>query len=765
MSEKQPLTVYKHTTSYMVRGIPYALTSICALFAGYAIQANSISLPFSLVDLFILIIPIIASIYFFMCYAERYPTPELQVLEEDNVELAIRREAIYIYLILAVSLVCNAVLIALLVAVLSGYQLPLWLIFTFLIHAVMYVYYGLFLWRHPDPHSIPTVRHQLVWAVILSIGISLYYGVSFSNLTNSWLPLIPLFFVVALYIATKKFCTGEISFLVTTLLSFFCSTILAVLIKNDLIPLLPNELSEYFFAIQFCIIVSAYLAVFEAWKVTSDIAKIEQKEIGSVIPENLSSKAHRYSTATLTALMTSVWTLPFFFIFSQYGMVFLITFGFHSFFSFYVWSRWGRGENLIKGNWGFHKIWVGVIFLVILVICSFPPLNKQPSSRTLEDFVSWSGLALPILFAAPLTAFLLNNARNRSGNIWEVFNERINFTRLLSSLSLIGCTATLIVIQPNYDKNSLIYFKGDLAFIFYTICITLCAVAELVYYLSKPKSNTNVLNIISVFLILIRAITSCLIAFAVFFPALYTGRSFWESSVLALPFFLSAIGGFALNDYFDAKKDLINKPYRAIPSGMLSSNFVLLFSIITLGFAFLSAKFFSQNNSQFILYVFCILGVTSYNLFVKYISLTKTFLTSTISAIPILFSVLSFDYPKIYLLLPVATSLFILGREWLMDIRDVKGDAAEEVRTIPMIIGANYTAKFGFGFQVIAVLLLTPIAIYNKSYLSASLVGLILILVMVMIPMWSYRSGLFQQRIVQLLWLPMFLGLLFFISK
>lgn len=700
-----------------------------------------------------------------MCYAERYPTPELQVFEEDNVELAIRREAIYIYLILAVSLICNAVLIALLVAVLSGYQVPLWIIFTFLIHAGMYFYYGLFLWRHPDPHSIPAVRHQLVWAVILSIGISLYYGVSFSTLTNSWLALIPLFFIVTLYIVTRKFCTSEISFLVTTLLSFFCSIILAVLIKNDLIPFLPLELGEHFFTIQFCIIVSAYLAVFEAWKVTSDVAKIEQKDTGSVIPENLNSKAHRYSTATLTALMTSVWTLPFFFIFSQYGTVFLIAFGFHSFFSFYVWSRWGRGGNLIARNWGIYKIWVGVIFLIILVLCSFPPFNKQPGSRTLEDFVSWSGLALPILFAVTLTGFLLINAKDRSGSIWEVFNNRVNFTRLLSSLSLIACIAILIIIQPNYNKDSLIYFKGDLAFIFYAICITLCAVTELVYYLSKPKSNTNVLNILSVFLVLIRAITSCLIAFAVFFPALYTGRSFGESSNLSLPFFLSAMGGFALNDYFDAKKDLINKPYRAIPSGRLSSNFVLLFSIIALGFAFLSAKFFSQNNSQFILYIFCILGVISYNLFVKYLSLTKTFLTSIISAIPILFSVLVFDYPKIYLFLPVATSFFILGREWLMDIRDVKGDAAEEVKTIPMIIGANYTAKFGFGFQAIAVLLLTPIAIYNKSYLLASLIGLIMISVIIMIPMWSYRSGLFQQRVIQLLWLPMFLGLLFFISK
>lgn len=765
MSKNQQTVTYVHTTSYIVRGILYALTSISALFAGYIIQARFFSLAQLFIDLFVLAVPIIASIFFFMCYAERFPTPTKQDSEMNDIEVVLRREAIYSYLILATSLICNAILSACLIATLWNYSIPVWPILFFLIYAGTYFYYGLFLWRHPDP-SIPTIRHQLVWSVILSIGVSLYFGLSYESLATSSLPLVPVYVIAAVYTLTRILRLKKLSFLVTTLVIFLAVTILSFFIKKEVFPYIPLELGEYFFIVQFCVIMSSYLAVFEAWKITADIAKsTEVNQEGD--STNTPSKMDRYSIATLTALMVSVWALPFFFIFSQYGTVFLIAFGIHSILSFLVWSYWGKEPDLRTRNWGFHKIWVGVTFLTVLVITSFPAFNKQPDSRTLEGFVSWSGLSLvATLLTLPLTGILLHDVFHRD-SMWDVFKRRINFTRALSFLSLISCIILLIVIQPNYKEDSIVYFKSDLAFIFYTICILLCSIVEFCYHFNKqaPNQNSNqsIVKQIFAFFVLTRAITSLIITFGVLIPGLHSGINFWECLKLALPFLLSAMGGFSLNDYFDAKKDLINKPYRAIPSGRLSRNFVLLFSIISIVLALVSAHLFSQNNFQFILYILCILGVTSYNFFVKYISLTKTFLTAIVSTLPILFSVVVFDYPIIFFFLPIATSLFILGREWLMDTRDMEGDASEQIRTVPMIIGADVTSKFGFGFQLIALLLLIPIVIHSKSYPSILLFIILFISLATLIPLWFYRSGSFQRRAIQFLWLPMFLGILLFI--
>jgi geranylgeranylglycerol-phosphate geranylgeranyltransferase len=246
---------------------------------------------------------------------------------------------------------------------------------------------------------------------------------------------------------------------------------------------------------------------------------------------------------------------------------------------------------------------------------------------------------------------------------------------------------------------------------------------------------------------------------------MYSGLSIEESGLSALPFFLSAIGGFALNDYYDAEKDKINKPYRAIPSGKLTPKTVFRYGISMLLLAVICSIFFSRSYFELILYVICILGVASYNLFVKYYSLSKTFLTAIISSLPLFFSTVVFEYPKIYLLLPVATCCFILGREWLMDIRDIQGDLNGQIVTIAMKIGSNITAKLGFGLQVIAGLILLPIVIYNHSYWSVSLLSLIVLHVIILIPLWSYKSGMLQRRVIQLLWLPMLWGILLFMEK
>src|SRR5207302_3479503 len=92
-----------------------------------------------------------------------------------------------------------------------------------------------------------------------------------------------------------------------------------------------------------------------------------------------------------------------------------------------------------------------------------------------------------------------------------------------------------------------------------------------------------------------RVVPSALLGLAVALPSLYCGLGIWQSCFSALPFFLSAIGAFALNDYYDIEKDKLNKPYRAIPSGKLSANFVLWYGIVLIAFGLLTTFVFSRT--------------------------------------------------------------------------------------------------------------------------------------------------------------------------
>ena len=260
------------------------------------------------------------------------------------------------------------------------------------------------------------------------------------------------------------------------------------------------------------------------------------------------------------------------------------------------------------------------------------------------------------------------------------------------------------------------------------------------------------------FLVVARVITSLLLTLPVFLPSAHGGNSFSLSFLLAMPFLLTAIGGFALNDFYDAEKDRINKPYRAIPSGKLPNSAVLSIAIVCLTLSPLLALLAARNSRELLLYLTTICGAAGYNLLIKYLSLSKTFLTAALSSIPFIYSIGSFNYPNIYLLLPLATSCYVLGREWLMDIRDMKGDTSDGMRTIPMVIGSRVTETLAFSLQFFSIALLAPLALSRSSYLSLFVVITMFLFLLLLARLWFRTDTSLHRRVVQGFWIPMVLG-------
>lgn len=177
------------------------------------------------------------------------------------------------------------------------------------------------------------------------------------------------------------------------------------------------------------------------------------------------------------------------------------------------------------------------------------------------------------------------------------------------------------------------------------------------------------------------------------------------SSVVAL---VSA-GGYVINDYFDYKVDLINKPYRPIPSGRvgpkevlylssvlgvagvaisiwfgpLSFIFVLLNSLLVYGY---SAKIKEWGIVGNIVVSFEGSASIFYGSLVVYIQTGETMaLTSTIVPMVIAF-------------------VLLLGREIVKTIEDYYADSARGVKSLPRTIGLRESAVVAS-----AVLLTVPI--------------------------------------------------------
>ena len=83
---------------------------------------------------------------------------------------------------------------------------------------------------------------------------------------------------------------------------------------------------------------------------------------------------------------------------------------------------------------------------------------------------------------------------------------------------------------------------------------------------------------------LTRPVNALIAAASIFIGAFVTGgiEPLWNVMIACLSGICIAGGGNAVNDYFDAEMDRINRPQRPLPSGRVSRIGTLIFSLILL---------------------------------------------------------------------------------------------------------------------------------------------------------------------------------------
>ncbi len=198
-----------------------------------------------------------------------------------------------------------------------------------------------------------------------------------------------------------------------------------------------------------------------------------------------------------------------------------------------------------------------------------------------------------------------------------------------------------------------------------------------------------------------------------------TGDILWLPLVFMTVFLITGAGN-AINDYFDAGIDAVNRPDRPIPSGRLRKGYAYTFSIILFACGIFTAYFIGTVPFLIALINSLLLYFYAYSFKRKVFvgNLSVSYLTGS----TFLFGGAAYGLKGIEAtsVLFFLSMLATLAREIVKAIEDMKGDRKDGAVTLPIRIGERPSAYIASGIGIFGVLL-SPVpfimGLFNTSYL------------------------------------------------
>ncbi|MDZ7687296.1 MAG: geranylgeranylglycerol-phosphate geranylgeranyltransferase [Halobacteriales archaeon] len=160
----------------------------------------------------------------------------------------------------------------------------------------------------------------------------------------------------------------------------------------------------------------------------------------------------------------------------------------------------------------------------------------------------------------------------------------------------------------------------------------------------------------------------------------------FAAGVAATATVLGTGAGNAVNDYYDAEIDAVNRPERPIPSGRLSRR----------GAVLLAAVFFTVAVAVTVAFlpplavgigVFNLVLLVGYSSHLKRTPLVGNVAVAYLTGSAFLFGGAAVEGVEFTLVLFALAALANLGREIVKDVEDMEGDAKEGARTLPVVWG------------------------------------------------------------------------------
>jgi len=197
-------------------------------------------------------------------------------------------------------------------------------------------------------------------------------------------------------------------------------------------------------------------------------------------------------------------------------------------------------------------------------------------------------------------------------------------------------------------------------------------------------------------------------------------------AAMSLPMLLVTMAGFLLNDIGDRVKDRIAGRPRPIAAGLVSVRQAMVAAVLLLVGA-VSCDWHSGCSQSHAIILAASVGVAIYTSLAHAIPLAKGLLTCLLCLTPFLYGAFiantGFPWPTYAVL-----TVFIIGRELLLDLNDVRGDYAFGMKTIPHYFGDVASLVVAFTLMVVAGSV-TPFVVLHTFARVLSVLGLTALIV------------------------------------
>lgn len=249
----------------------------------------------------------------------------------------------------------------------------------------------------------------------------------------------------------------------------------------------------------------------------------------------------------------------------------------------------------------------------------------------------------------------------------------------------------------------------------------------------------SLFSIVRGYNILVIVIAQYLTSIYILAPELAVRKILFDPQLLMLVLASSSAiaAGYIINSFYDSEKDLINRPRKTMLDRLvsqrskLSAYFVLNFiSVIFASYVSFRAVIF------FSLYIF---GIWFYSHKLKKHPFIGNLVAATLAVVP--FFAVFIYYKNFDLVIFVhATFLFLIisMRELVKDLENLKGDLAQDYRTIPVVYGEIVSKKM---LTILGILTFVPgfllVTRFDIGYMDLFFYGSTLALIFFMIILWN----------------------------
>lgn len=197
--------------------------------------------------------------------------------------------------------------------------------------------------------------------------------------------------------------------------------------------------------------------------------------------------------------------------------------------------------------------------------------------------------------------------------------------------------------------------------------------------------------------------------------------------------------GYIINNFYDAEKDLINKPTKSILDRLVSQRFKLTtYFILNLLAVFLASYISFRALLFFSAYIF---GIWLYSHKLKRILFLGNIVSAMLAIAPF-FVVLVYykNFEKVIFVHALFLFLLILAREIIKDLENMAGDLAQGYKTTPIVYGVKIS-KIIIGLLIILTLIPAGLLIseFDIGYMFIYFRASIILLILFMFLLWKAK--------------------------